>query len=72
MVEVYVKQLRQKLEVGGEPRLLHTIRGAGYVLREARAVRPADEQDDPQLSSANPQLSLKSPTGSRDTIAPRE
>ena len=34
VVEVYIKQLRQKLEGGGEPRLLHTIRGAGYVLRE--------------------------------------
>lgn len=34
VVEVYVKQLRQKLEAGGESRLLQTIRGAGYVLRE--------------------------------------
>lgn len=34
VVEVYVKQLRQKLEAEGEPRLLHTIRGAGYALRE--------------------------------------
>ncbi|GAB4430297.1 MAG: response regulator transcription factor [Chloroflexi bacterium OHK40] len=34
VVEVYVKQLRQKLESGGESRLLHTIRGAGYVLRQ--------------------------------------
>ncbi len=34
VVEVYVKQLRQKLEAGSEPRLLHTIRGVGYVLRE--------------------------------------
>ena len=34
VVEVYVKQLRQKLEGDGEPRLLQTIRGAGYVLRE--------------------------------------
>jgi DNA-binding response OmpR family regulator len=34
VVEVYVKQLRQKLEAGGEPRLIHTLRGAGYVLRE--------------------------------------
>lgn len=34
VVEVYVKQLRQKLESGGEPRLIHTLRGAGYVLRE--------------------------------------
>lgn len=34
VVEVYVKQLRQKLEVGGEPRLIRTIRNVGYVLRE--------------------------------------
>lgn len=34
ILEVYVKQLRQKLEAGGEPRILHTFRGAGYVLRE--------------------------------------
>lgn len=33
VVEVYVKQLRQKLEAGGEARLIHTIRGVGYVLR---------------------------------------
>jgi len=34
VLEVYVKQLRQKLEAAGEPRLIHTFRGAGYVLRE--------------------------------------
>lgn len=34
VVEVYVKQLRQKLGAGGEPPLIHTIRGAGYILRE--------------------------------------
>ena len=32
-IEVFVSNLRRKLEAGGEPRLLHTIRGAGYVLR---------------------------------------
>ena len=32
-IEVFVSNLRRKLEFGGEPRLLHTIRGAGYVLR---------------------------------------
>jgi DNA-binding response OmpR family regulator len=37
VVEVYVKQLRQKLESGGESRLLHTIRGVGYVLRQESA-----------------------------------
>lgn len=35
IVEVYVKQLRKKLEAAGEPRLIHTVRGFGYVLREA-------------------------------------
>jgi DNA-binding response OmpR family regulator len=32
-IEVFVSNLRRKLESDGEPRLLHTIRGAGYVLR---------------------------------------
>jgi len=34
VVAVYVGYLRQKLEQGGEPRLLHTVRGAGYALHE--------------------------------------
>lgn len=34
VVEVYIKQLRQKLEAEGELRLIHTIRSIGYVLRE--------------------------------------
>jgi two-component system response regulator MprA len=33
VLEVYVGYLRQKLEAGGEPRLLHTMRGSGYVLK---------------------------------------
>jgi two-component system response regulator MprA len=32
-IEVFISNLRRKLEGGGESRLLHTIRGAGYVLR---------------------------------------
>jgi DNA-binding response OmpR family regulator len=34
-VDVFVSNLRRKLEGGGEPRLLHTVRGAGYVLRSS-------------------------------------
>ena len=33
-VDVFVSTLRRKLEAGDEPRLLHTVRGSGYVLRE--------------------------------------
>jgi two-component system response regulator MprA len=33
-LHVYLGYLRRKLEAGGEPRLLHTVRGVGYVLRE--------------------------------------
>lgn len=33
-LEVYIGYLRKKLEAGGEPRLIHTIRGVGYVLKE--------------------------------------
>jgi len=34
VIEVYVRYLRAKLEVNHRPRLLHTVRGVGYVLRE--------------------------------------
>lgn len=34
IIEVYVRYLRQKLEAQGEPRLIHTVRGVGYILRE--------------------------------------
>jgi two-component system response regulator MprA len=34
-LEVYVGYLRRKTEAGGEPRLIHTVRGVGYVLKEA-------------------------------------
>lgn len=35
IIEVYVRYLRQKTESDGELRLLHTVRGVGYVLRES-------------------------------------
>jgi two-component system response regulator MprA len=34
-LDVYVRYLRRKTEAGGEPRLIHTVRGVGYVLRPA-------------------------------------
>jgi two-component system response regulator MprA len=34
IIEVYIRYLRQKLEAEAEPRLIHTVRGMGYVLRE--------------------------------------
>jgi two-component system response regulator MprA len=33
-LDVYIGYLRRKTEAGGEPRLIHTVRGFGYVLRE--------------------------------------
>lgn len=35
IIEVYVRYLRTKLEADGEPRLIHTVRGVGYALRES-------------------------------------
>ena len=35
-IDVFISNLRRKLEEGGEPRLLHTKRGAGYVMRAPR------------------------------------
>ena len=34
VMEVYMGYLRKKLEMDGEPRLIHTVRGVGYVLKE--------------------------------------
>ena len=33
-LEVYIGYLRRKTEEGGEPRLIQTVRGVGYALRE--------------------------------------
>ncbi len=35
VIDVYVNHLRRKLEDAGEPRLIHAVRGVGYVLRSA-------------------------------------
>ena len=37
LVDVYVKRLREKIDEGFELKLLHTVRGAGYVLKEQAA-----------------------------------
>ncbi len=37
IIEVYVRYLRQKLEHSQEPRLIHTVRGMGYVMRETES-----------------------------------
>jgi DNA-binding response OmpR family regulator len=34
IIEVYIRALRLKLEISNPKRLLHTVRGVGYVLRE--------------------------------------
>jgi two-component system response regulator MprA len=34
-LEVYVGYLRRKTEAEGESRLIHTVRGVGYVLKES-------------------------------------
>ena len=33
VIDVYINHLRRKLEDGGEPRLIHAVRGVGYVMR---------------------------------------
>ncbi len=34
LVDVYIRRLREKVDAGFEPKLLHTVRGVGYVLKE--------------------------------------
>ena len=33
MIDVYIRYLRKKIDEGFEPKLIHTVRGAGYVLK---------------------------------------
>lgn len=33
-VDVYIRYLRKKVDDGFEPKLIHTVRGCGYVLKE--------------------------------------
>ena len=35
LVDVYIKRLREKIDADFEPKLLHTVRGVGYVIRES-------------------------------------
>lgn len=42
IIEVYVRALRLKLEAAAEERLIHTVRGVGYVLRR---IEPPNRQD---------------------------
>ena len=52
IIEVYVRYLRQKLELGGERRLIHTVRGQGYCLAESLPKSlpkaPAKQPEQPQ------------------------
>jgi two-component system OmpR family response regulator len=38
VIDVYVNYLRKKIDSGFEPKLIHTVRGAGYVLKEEPSV----------------------------------
>ena len=35
LVDVYIRRLREKIDSGFEPKLLHTIRGVGYVIQDS-------------------------------------
>ena len=37
IVDVYINYLRKKLDSGSERKLIHTVRGAGYILRDPQA-----------------------------------
>jgi DNA-binding response OmpR family regulator len=43
IIEVYVRYLRSKLETNSRAKLIHTVRGVGYVLREPEPAVQPDE-----------------------------
>jgi two-component system response regulator MprA len=59
-LEVFISYLRRKLEAGGDPRLIHTVRGAGYALRQA-----GDEHAGPRNSPASANAAAHSEPTSR-------
>ena len=36
LVDVYIAKLREKIDAGSDMKLLHSVRGEGYVMKEAR------------------------------------
>src|SRR5437588_4542778 len=75
-LDVYIGYLRRKTEAGGEPRLIQTVRGVGYALRETWAFAPGSrslQRSQSPRRSCLPRSSstCSSPTGStaRSTAA---
>ena len=73
-LEVYIGYLRRKTEADGGPRLLHTVCGVGYVLRETPPElivgRPGDGANTSGANSARSAVTLRSPAiESRSTTA---
>jgi DNA-binding response OmpR family regulator len=58
VVEVCIARLRRKIDTDGNPPLLHTVRGSGYVLRDASLQEPAGAPETPsaRVDSASRQL----------------
>jgi two-component system response regulator MprA len=42
VLDVYIRYLRQKLESDDQPRIIHTVRGVGYIMKEASGVEEVD------------------------------
>lgn len=59
IVDVYLNYLRDKIEIDGEPKLIHTIRNVGYVLRDASERMPCRsvEADPWRMSQATMAMS---------------
>ncbi len=66
-VDTFVSYLRRKLEAGGRPRMLHTVRGVGFVLRPSGAVAPSGSAG---LSGAPESSGSGGPSGSAASSGP--
>jgi len=45
LVDVYIKRLREKIDADFDPKLLHTVRGAGYVMRDPPSLEATARQE---------------------------
>jgi len=84
IIDVYVNHLRNKIDEGFEPKLIHTVRGVGYVMRETnrgflvsvhthqthRLVHPAHAVDARRLWGGGLLLHAQSAFGQPRPLAP--
>ena len=73
IVEVYIRYLRKKLTLSSDHKLIHTVRGIGYILREPHSKASSSQEASPQEAAPQPRkiLAHKSVMSASKPSAPK-